>query len=99
MSQTDNQEPDEEYTRSAWEQPGTSRRGATTMTWTREDGYVLTLDSIRASSRVLRIAHHGTIVFYKQYGWWESSQAEQEAEELARLMGAECLSASEVLQE
>ena len=33
------------------------------MTWTREDGYVLTLDSIRVSSRVLRIAHHGTMVF------------------------------------
>lgn len=69
------------------------------MTWTREDGYVLTLDSIRASSQVLRIEYHGTIVFHKQYGWWESSQAEQEAKELDRLMGAECLSSSEVLQE
>ena len=69
------------------------------MTWIREDGYVLTLDSIRVSSRVLRIEHHGTVVFYKQYGWWESSQAEQEAKELARLMRAERLSSSGVLKD
>ena len=67
------------------------------MTWTREDGYVLTLDSLRVSSRVLRIEHHGTMVFSKQYGWWEGCQAEQEAEELARLMGAERRSSSGML--
>lgn len=82
----------------ALETAGTRRRGATTMTWTREDGYVFTLDRLRVSSRVLRIEYHGTIVFYKQYGWWENSQAEQEAEELARLMGAERRSSSKVLQ-